>query len=175
MSWVDGVIVGIAAFSALLSLWRGTLRELLSLMVWGIALIGGFLLMSPIMQRLEPYVDVFSVQIILGFGGGFLLTLIVGGLANIILLQILKPRRPATPDRLLGTLLGFTRGLCAVVVLIFLASFTGLPNDEWWQRSPLLQQLSPVASWLREFVPVELPPPPAVENVATATTAPYAS
>lgn len=170
VSWADLAILVVVLLSALLSLWRGTLREGLSLTVWLLALGGGFILMVPIMPRLEPHVSVFAVRIILAFGGGFLATLIAGGLLNIIILQVLKPRRPSTMDRLLGTPLGLLRGLFAVVVLVFLASFTSLPEDNWWQNSPLLQRLTPVVSWLQGFMPVDLEPTPVPADVDGATS-----
>lgn len=172
MSWADLAVVVIIGFSALLSLWRGTLREVLSLAVWLIAFGVGFLLMEPIMAALEPRVDVVSVRAIIGFGGAFLATLVVGGLINIIIVQVARRRRPSTPDRLLGSLFGLLRGACAVLLLVLLASFTSLPRDDWWQASLVLRQMDPVTGWLHGLMPVQLPPPPdpAAPPVPTATS-----
>jgi len=174
--WADLAIIVIIGFSAFLSLWRGTLREILSLAIWVIAFGVGFLLMAPIMDLLEPHVDVVSVRAILGFGGAFLATLVLGGLVNIIILQVLRRRRLNTGDRLLGSLFGLLRGACAVLLLVLLASFTSLPRDDWWQQSLVLRQMDPVTGWLHGLMPVQLPPPPdsavppAAPSVPTATS-----
>ena len=169
MSWADLAVVIIIGFSALLSLWRGTFREGLSLAVWVIAFGMGFVLMVPIMTELEPHVDILSVRAILGFGGAFLATLVVGGLLNIIIVQILKPRRPRTADRLLASLLGLLRGVCAVILLVLLASFTSLPEDDWWQQSLVLPRMAPLSDWLYGFLPVDPRPSPA-PDAATVTS-----
>lgn len=153
--WVDYLILGIVSLSALVGIWRGILREALSLVAWCAAFIVALLFADRIVGLLIPYVDVPSVRAVLAFGGLFLAALFSGGLLNIIIAVLVRRARLGWADRLFASLLGGVRGGAVVVALVLLAGLTPAPTDPWWQESLLLPHFQAPALWLRALMPPE--------------------
>lgn len=151
--WVDYFIIGVIALSVLISLWRGFLREAISLAAWVLAFVVAFLFVDDGAAYLTQYVGVPSVRIILAFGGLFLTTLFLGGLVNILVAQLVLQTGLTGTDRLLGIIFGLVRGGAIITILVLLASLTPLPKDPWWQQSLLLPHFQQAALWLRNFLP----------------------
>lgn len=154
--WVDYFILGVIALSVLLGLWRGFLREAISLGAWICAFIMAFLFVDEGAAYLDRYIGIPPVSITLAFGGLFLCMLMLGGLVNLIVAQLVEPTGLSGTDRLLGVLFGLLRGGAFVAVLVLLAGLTPLPQDVWWKQSPLLPHFQQAALWLRGFLPPEL-------------------
>ena len=156
LSWVDYVILGAIALSVLLGLWRGFLKEAISLAAWVCAFIIAFTFVDDGAAFLAPYIGVPSVCIIVAFGGLFLCTLILGGLVNLTVAQLVQHTGLSSTDRMLGVIFGLLRGGALVTILVLLAGLTPLPQDPGWKQSPLLPHFQQAALWLRGFLPDEL-------------------
>ena len=63
-----------------MGLWRGLLREVISLATWIAAFAIAFLFAEDGAAHLTPYLDVPSLRMAAAFGGLFLITLLLGGL-----------------------------------------------------------------------------------------------
>ncbi len=107
-------------------------------------------------SRLEPWISVPSVRIITAFGALFLTTLVIGGLVNILVAQLVQGTGLSGTDRMVGVVFGVVRGVAIVAVLVLLAGLTPLPADPWWSQSLFLPHLQDLALWLRDFLPVDL-------------------
>jgi len=84
MTWADYVIVAIIGISMLISLFRGYVREMLSLIAWGAAFWVAFTFSHKVAVLLVEYVDLPSARLVLAFVALFLATLLVGGLVNFL-------------------------------------------------------------------------------------------
>ncbi|HXH03471.1 MAG TPA: CvpA family protein [Candidatus Competibacteraceae bacterium] len=155
-TWADYVILAVVGLSVLMSLWRGFLTEVISLATWIAAFIVAFLFMDEAAVYLADRVAVPSVRAILAFGGLFLATLLVGGLCNVIVNQLVRKTGLSGTDRLLGLFFGLVRGIAIVSVLVLLSGLTPLPQDPWWKQSVLLPHFQPLANWLQGFLPPSL-------------------
>ena len=153
--WVDFIVLGVIGLSALISLWRGFLREVLSLAAWVAAFVIAFLFVDKGAALLTPYVSVPSVRMILAFGGLFLITLFIGGLVNLLIAILVKRTGLSGTDRMLGIIFGVLRGVAIIAVLVLLAGLTPLPQDPWWQQSLFLHHFQTLAVWLQNFLPTE--------------------
>lgn len=153
--WVDYLILGIIGLSALVGIWRGMLREALSLVSWCMAFLLAVLFADQAVVRLTPYIDVPSVRAVLAFGGVFLAALFSGGLLNILIAVLVRRTPLGLLDRFIATLFGGVRGVAVVVVLVLLAGLTPAPTDPWWQQSVLLPHFQASALWLRALMPAE--------------------
>lgn len=155
MIWVDYVIFGIIGVSALISLMRGFVREALSLAVW----VAAFWIAWSFFRDLAPYLTWFSVPSVkygIAFAILFLVTLIVGGLVNYLMGQLVDRTGLTGTDRLIGMLFGAARGILLVTVLILLAGLTPLPEDPWWQQSQTIAYLQELAVWLQSLLPEDV-------------------
>lgn len=156
MIWVDFVIVGIIALSALISLVRGFVREALSLAVWVAAFWIAWALFRELAVILESLVSLQSARLGISFAVLFLLTLMVGGFVNYLVIQVVKKTGMTGTDKMIGVLFGAARGGLLVAMLVLLAGLTPLPDDDWWRQSALIDHFKDLALWLKEFLPPDI-------------------
>jgi len=146
MNAVDLAIIGVCAISMLVSLFRGFVREVFSVIVWLAALFAALHASSPLAERIAPWIDVPSVRVIAAFSGVFVLVLIIGGLINYLLGKLVESTGLGGTDRMLGALFGLVRGVAIVLAAVLIARFTPFPNDPWWQQSSLLPSFERLAA-----------------------------
>lgn len=152
--WVDWLILAVVGVSVAVSLWRGLMREVLSLTAWVAAFAVAIVFADAVAQWLAALVDVPSVRRILAFGGLFLLTLFVGGLVNLLVARLLETTGLTGTDRLLGAAFGVARGMAVVTVLVLVVGFVpALHEDPWWSQSLLLPYFRDLAAWLGGLMP----------------------
>ena len=156
MNWADYCIVTLIALSMLIGLWRGLMREVISLATWIAAFAIAFLFAESGATHLAPHIEVPSLRLAAAFGGLFLATLLIGGLLGLLAAYLVDATGLTGTDRLLGGVFGVARGAAIIVVLVLAAGATPLPNDPWWQQSQLLSRFQEGALWLRGFLPPEL-------------------
>ena len=156
MNGADIAILLVLAVSSLLSLMRGLVREILSLVSWVVAVwvafrfcgaAGGF--MGGMIAEGPLRTGVAFVALLVG-------TLIVLGLVGALLAKAVAASGLGSTDKVLGMWFGFLRGLAILVVLVLLAGLTPLPQQDWWQSSLLLPRLVPLAQWAAGFMPPPL-------------------
>jgi membrane protein required for colicin V production len=159
--WVDYGIAGLLAVSALVGFLRGMLREILNLLT----LYAAFWVCVQYNQELYAYLaDKVSYSVIrtpLSYAILFFVTLILGGLINFIITQLIQKTGLKSANRLLGLILGLARGSLLVSILVFLAGFTALPDQTWWKHSKCIPPFKSLAVWLKDNIPPKL----AVSNI----------
>ena len=101
-NWVDLVILGIVVISSLISLSRGFVKEALSLVIWIFAGVVAWMFGGSLAHHLQPYIDIPSVRTIPACALLFVVTLLVGGLINFLLAQLIRATGLTGTDRLLG-------------------------------------------------------------------------
>lgn len=146
MSWADIVILGIVAVSAVVSLFRGLMREVLSLVAWVVAFwiaIAGYPALS---LPLEPLISVQWGRDAASFLILLVATLIVGGIVNIIVGRIIATGGLSGPDRLFGVAFGVARGVAIVGVVALILGATPLAQTGLWSSSALLPGLQRYAT-----------------------------
>ena len=157
MSFIDIAIAGVLSVSAAIGVFRGFVRETLSLLTWVLAGFSGWLFADTVAGFLqdsipEPTVR-FSAAFLLVFGiiyiAGSLITWLVHGFFT---------RRPVLKltNTLLGVALGLARGVVIVAVLFLLAGLTAVPRSDGWRRSLLVPYFQDVAVYLADFLPKDI-------------------
>ncbi|MCG3145854.1 MAG: Colicin V production protein [Gammaproteobacteria bacterium] len=153
---VDIGILAIVGISALLSLLRGLVREVLSLAAWVVAFFVARTFNPVAAGWMAGMVSVPSAQYVLGFGLLFFAVLLAMGVVNYVLVRVVAATGLSPTDRMLGVIFGVLRGVGVVILLVFLASFTPMTRDPWWTGSLFVPKLLPAADWLRAKIPPEL-------------------
>jgi membrane protein required for colicin V production len=148
MNGADWIIVAILSASGLLSLWRGLVKEAISLVIW-IAAFGIGIAFSPKLSALlASSVENDSLRLILAFILLFIGTLLVGGLINRILASLLKVAGLSGTDRLLGMVFGIFRGAIVVLAcLIIVPPLVAIDQELWWRESMLIPQFLMLEDW----------------------------
>jgi len=153
IGWPDYIIIGIVSLSVVVGLMRGFMKEVFALLIWLAAFLVAYNFTDNVAGWLEGSVTIPSARMAIGFAGLFVCTLLVGGLLNYLMSQLIEKTGLTGTDRLVGGLFGVVRGVALAVALIIMAEFTPLPGDPWWQESPLIQRLLPVAEWATTLMP----------------------
>ncbi len=156
MIWIDYILLAIILVSALLSLWRGFVREALSLASWVAALWVALVFFHDLGDWLGRWIETPSVRDIVGFGLLFIVTVLVGGLISYLAGQLVAKTGLTATDRALGVVFGVARGVVIIAVMVLLAGLTALPQDPWWQQSLLLGHFQELALWIKSFLPEDI-------------------
>lgn len=154
INWADIIIVSLIGLSALISLFRGFVRETLSLASWILAFWTAITFAHPLAEMfLQKYIKSPTLQLAAAFGGLFLLTLIACGILNYFISTLVDKTGLSGTDRMLGVVFGLARGIVLVAALLLGAHMTPMPKEDWWQSSLLISRFEPLEVWLESFLP----------------------
>ncbi len=154
-NWVDWTILALILISCLISIKRGFIKELLSLISWIAAIVIAWLFGGALSVVFADHIETPSVRVIAACLTLFVATLLVGALINFILAQLVKATGLSGTDRVLGIAFGAARGLLLVVILVGLLGFAPVRGDSWWTGSQLIPHFELLADWSKRTV-VEL-------------------
>jgi len=148
MVWIDYTIIFIIAFSALISLSRGFVREVLSLVKWGCA----FFIAHHFYLYLTVYFTSFRNELIrngIAIIVLFITTLIISSIVNSLMSYLVVRTGLSETDRVLGICFGALRGILVVaIILFFVYTFTNFAQSIEWKKSQLIPQFSNIIRWL---------------------------
>lgn len=156
MVWVDIVIVGIILISTLISLFRGFVKESISLATWVLAGILAVRYMDVLAVFFEASIESVTIRMAAAFAVLFIVTLIIGAIVNFIVSQMVSKTGLGGTDKALGMVFGLGRGILIIVMLLLLAGLTPMPEEQWWKESLLIEQFSAISTWVRDFLPQDL-------------------
>lgn len=153
MILADWILLGLIVLSTLIGLWRGFIKEVFALAVWVAAFFVAFQYSDLASSMLENTIELPSARSAIGFGGLFILVLVVGGFLTWLVGKLVEKTGLSGTDRLLGCVFGAIRGVLLIIALILFGGFTPLPQDPWWEASRVIQSLLPLADWVSGFLP----------------------
>jgi membrane protein required for colicin V production len=156
MIWVDYVIIGIIALSAIIGLARGLIREVLALGVWIAALLAAWFFYRPVADQLTPWLETPSLRMGVAVVLIVIGVLVVGAIIGWVLSLLVEKTGLTGTDRLLGMVFGAGRGAVVVALLVFLASLTPVVEDPWWSQSDLLPKFQLLADAMLDLIPPEV-------------------
>lgn len=178
MNGADWVIVAILAVSVLVGLWRGLIREVLSLAVWLAAITAAIMFGSQVALMYGDWISLPSARIAIGYLTVFLIVLLAGSLLAWLVGRLVHGTGLGGTDRVLGLGFGLLRGGLIIAALVLVLGYTPMPEDPWWRESQLIPRFEPAAVWLREQLPDTLAslkglsPVQAVEAIEAVEPAP---
>ena len=150
MIWIDYVLLVILGLSAVVGLFRGLVKEALSLVVWVLAIWCSWkfaVVAAPMLQGLvsDPVLRLWAARLVV-----LVFVLIVGALGTWLLGYLLDQTGLTGTDRLLGGLFGLARGAVLAGLLVIGLQFAGFDKSPWWSQSRLIPYAAPVADQLRD-------------------------
>ncbi len=170
MSWpqldlfnqLDWIIVVIVGLSALLSLWRGFVREALSLAGWVVAFIVANLAAVHVANGIGDLIANRTGRYIVAWSLLFVVTLVASSITARITSKLIKASGLGIADRLLGMVFGVLRGTLIVMALVFVVREI-VPRSEQslLDESQLMPHIDVLLGWssrtFEQFRDVEIP------------------
>jgi membrane protein required for colicin V production len=156
MTLIDLAFLAVILISALIGLARGLVREILSLVVWVVALGLAWLYHKEVAERLTAQIAQPSARLGVAFVAIVLVVLILGAILGSVLSVGIRKAHLGAIDGALGLAFGAARGALLVAMAVYLASLTPMPDESWWQDSRTIAQFQAMADWVLSLVPPEL-------------------
>jgi len=156
MNWLDYVVLGVFALSIGWGIWRGLVREVMSLVGWVIAFLAANLFAGPLADALPASIARPEYRSLVAFVGIFFVTLIVTALMAMWLAKVVHAAGLGSADRVFGALFGLLRALIIVLAVTIVAGFTSIPASTAWRASLSGAQLGAAATALKPWLPPAL-------------------
>ena len=156
IAWIDVVILALVVLSAILSLFRGFVKEAMALATWLVALWVAMLFYEDLAAWLSQWIELASAQKAVAFGMLFVCVLLLGAIVNYLAGKLVSKTGLTGTDKMLGVVFGVARGGVIITILVLLAGLTPFPQDAWWQNSQFLGYFEEFALWMRNFLPGEI-------------------
>ncbi|MEM1189876.1 MAG: CvpA family protein [Pseudomonadota bacterium] len=159
LDWIIVVIVGV---SALVSLWRGFVREALSLAGWVIAFIVANLAAVHVANGIGDLIANRTGRYIVAWSLLFVVTLVASSITARITSRLIKASGLGIADRLLGMVFGVLRGALIVMALVFVVREI-VPRSEQslLDESQLMPHIDVLLGWssrtFEQFRDVDIP------------------
>ena len=155
IAWIDVVIISLIALSAILSLFRGFVKEALALITWLVALWVAMAFYEELAVWLSQWIATPSAQKVTAFGILFICVLLLGAMVNYLAGKLVDKTGLTGTDKLLGVIFGVARGAAIVAILVLLAGLTPVPQDPWWQDSQFMAILKVLPCGCATFCPAK--------------------
>lgn len=154
MTGFDFALIGILGASTLLGVIRGLIKELLSLVAFGLAFLAAIWWGPGLSDvSLLGWVRHDYLRLGISYALLFVLTLLAVGLLNMAMAAMIRSTGLSPADRGLGGLFGLVRGVLLVLVLVIIAGYTPLPQEGWWRDAMFSEQVVEVVVQLKNRLP----------------------
>jgi membrane protein required for colicin V production len=134
----DLIIIGLVALSAVIGVFRGFVKEVLSLAAWIGASWVAWVFAVPAGRLFDTVLDKPALRVLAAGMALFLATLVAATLIGHLIQRTITRTGLAGPDRMLGLLFGALRGVAVVVALVLVLRLLSFQEAQWWQHSTLL-------------------------------------
>ncbi|MXY54323.1 MAG: CvpA family protein [Gammaproteobacteria bacterium] len=143
------MLIAIGA-SAAFGLFRGLVREVVSLAIWAAAFLLA-LLLGPLLAEQMQFNVGAGVKGALGFAAIFVVVLLAGAFLQKMLGAMVEATGLTGTDRTLGLAFGAVRG--AILVIVALVALRPFAEDRaWWADSTVAPVLLPFEGLVMEFI-----------------------
>ena len=147
---VDWAIIAVLGLSILLSLWRGFVREAVSLAGWIAAFVIANMFVGEMAAFLQQWIANVTGRYVAAYALLFAGMLMVAGIVGKLSAQVVKVTGLTLLDRLLGTVFGFARGIIIVLVVVYVLRQLAPPqNLLWLDESQLMPHVDMLGQWVQ--------------------------
>ena len=151
MTPVDYLIVLLCVLSAGIGVWRGFVKEALSLLTLLAAVWLAWRFAAILAPRLgnwaaDAEVRIWTARVIV-----FAIAIAVGAVVSWLARQLIRHTGLSGMDRLLGGAFGLARGVLIVGLLVIVLDFLELDQDGWWQSARFRPYAEQVAAAVKKY------------------------
>lgn len=153
MTWLDYAVLGVLAVSVVWGVWRGLVREVLSILGWIIAFLAANLFAGPLGAAMPAAIPTPELRVLSAYLAIFIGALVLASLAGLVLSKVVRAAGLGGLDRLLGAVFGAARAALIVLAAALLAGLTSAPRQPFWRDSVCGAAMARAALALRPWLP----------------------
>jgi membrane protein required for colicin V production len=156
MTPIDWIIVVVIGVSMLLGLFRGLIREVMSVIGWVLGVVLAIRYAVPLgaLMPFEPSMSTASTAL-----AAVLIVLsvvIAAGTVGWLLRKLMKAVEMSSADRMLGSVFGLGRALLILFVVVLFAGQTEAAQQPLWRGSLLLPYAEAAVRFVSPYLPDSL-------------------
>lgn len=153
MTIFDYLVLFVLVSSVIISMLRGLVKEVLSLVGWIVAFVVANAYGAPLAKMLPAVVPGEVVRLLLSFVLLFLGVRILMGLLTMAVEALVSASGMSLADRGLGGLFGLARGLVIVLAAVILCGMTSIPQQAFWKNAMLSPLAETGARTIKPYLP----------------------
>lgn len=150
---LDVILIIFISISILIGIYRGFVKEVLSVGAWVLAILVAFRYGEQATVFIKPYIKQEPLDLAVAYVAVFLIALIAFSIVAHIISQLFASTGMTGIDRSLGIVFGAIRAAVIIAILILVGSFMAMDQQEWWKNSQLLPYFDPLVEWIKAFLP----------------------
>ncbi|UOO83154.1 CvpA family protein [Uruburuella testudinis] len=135
MAIFDMIAFGVIAICIIISMIRGVITEVTSLLIWVVAFIVAKMFAVPFADFALTSVQPHAFAVVLGFILLFVAAWVVQHFLRSLLTAAVSAVGLGSINRVLGGVFGAVKGVLVVTLAVLVCSFTDLPQSPDWQQS----------------------------------------
>lgn len=151
--WVDIAIAALFLISILVGLFRGLVKEILSVTAWIAAAWVAWNYSDLASSTIQNYISNQDIAVAVAYVAVFLVALIVFSIVGYLISKIFSATGMTSIDRSLGTVFGAIRAALLVAIIILVGRYMAFEEHSWWTDSQLLGYFEQLAEWIRSYLP----------------------
>ena len=148
---VDYVLLSIFGVSAIIGVFRGFVKEAISLIGWIAAIWGAWQYGANVSAWLPDFVDDATVKIWVSRLLVLIGVLLMSGLISRLVSFLIDKTGLSGTDRMVGMVFGLARGMVLAGLAVNLLEVAGFDEAPWWPESKLIPYAAPVAQRLSDI------------------------
>ena len=156
LPWIDIIMLIFVAISILIGIYRGFVKEVLSVTAWVLAAFVAFRFGQQASVYIKPYISQEPLALAVAYVAVFLVALIAFSIVGHIVSQIFASSGMSGFDRSLGSVFGVLRAAIVVAILILVGRFMAMDQQQWWLDSEFLPHFEPLVEWIKAFLPEDI-------------------
>jgi len=148
---VDYLLIAVFLLSALMGLFRGLVKEALSLLGWIVAVWCAWRFGAAVANWIpsvadDSVIEIWAARIIV-----VIVVLILSGLLSRLIGIVIHQTGLSGTDRMVGMVFGMARGAVLIALVVMMLDAAGFAADPWWQESKLIPYAAPLAERLGDI------------------------
>ncbi len=148
---VDYLLIAVFLLSALMGLFRGLVKEALSLVGWIVAVWCAWRFGGAVAEWIPSVADGSIIETWVARIIVVIVVLILSGLLSRLIAMVIHQTGLSGTDRMVGMVFGMARGVVLIALVVMMLDAVGFDADPWWQESKLIPYASPLAERLGDM------------------------
>ena len=153
MTIFDYVVLLILICSVIISLLRGLIKEMLSLLGWIVAFVAANAYSEALAKLLPDLIPGNAIRLMVAFIVLFIGVRLPMPLIVMALSGLIKASGMTIADRGLGGLFGLARGIVIVLAVVSLCGMTAIPQQAFWKNALLSPMAETAARTVKPYLP----------------------